>query len=316
LLWPMTPGQADELRPGYISFDETAPGSWQLVWKAPMRAGFLSDAVPVPPDNCTYMRLQSREIGQGSAILRYNVQCRGDVSGKSIGIKQSQPIRSDILVRVAPLGRVEQALRLTPDKPQATIEARPARTQVAQSYFVIGVEHIVFGFDHLLFVIAMVLLLNGFWTILKAVTAFTIAHSITLVGTTLGYLGLPQQPVESVIALSILFLAVEIVKRRPGAPRLAERLPWLVAFTFGLLHGFGFAGALREIGLPETGVPLALAMFNIGVEAGQVAIVIATGAIVSITDLRFPPHARWLRTGTAYVIGCISAYWFIDRLLG
>ena len=137
------------------------------------------------------------------------------------------------------------------------------------------------GYDHLLFVVALVLLLSGFWTVVKAVTAFTVAHSLTLVGTTLGLIGLPQQPVESVIALSILFLAVEVAKRKPDEPRLSERAPWIVAFAFGLLHGFGFAGALKEIGLPESDVPTALLTFNLGVEAGQLAIVAATARLLS-----------------------------------
>ena len=193
------------------------------------------------------------------------------------------------------------------------IKAKPDRWQVARTYFITGVEHILFGYDHLLFVVSLVLLLSGFWTIAKAVTAFTVAHSITLIGTTLGFLGLPQRPVESVIALSILFLAVEIVKRKPDEPRLSERIPWVVAFGFGLLHGFGFAGALNEIGLPESDVPTALLTFNLGVEAGQMVIVALSLAVLELlrrySAVMVSPVLRF----SAYAIGTISAFWFIER---
>jgi hydrogenase/urease accessory protein HupE len=223
--------------------------------------------------------------------------------------------QTDILVRVAPLGRPVQALRLTAAEPNATIAAKPGRLQVARTYFIIGVEHIVFGYDHLLFVVCLVLLLNGLWTIAKAVTAFTVAHSVTLIGTTMGLMGLPQAPVEAVIALSIMFLAVEILKKDPERPRLSERLPWLVALVFGLLHGFGFAGALREVGLPESDVPTALLTFNLGVEAGQLLIVfVAVAAVAALR--RFASNATQpvLKFAT-YAIGITSGFWFIERII-
>jgi hydrogenase/urease accessory protein HupE len=218
------------------------------------------------------------------------------------------------LLRVAPLGRPVQTERLTPAASSFTVSAVPDRWQVARTYFVIGVEHIVGGFDHLLFVIALVLLLQRGWSVVAAATAFTLAHSITLAGTTLGLFGLPQAPVEATIALSIVFLAVEIIKVRPGKPRLSERLPWVVAFLFGLLHGFGFAGALREIGLPETDVPMALLTFNLGVEAGQMLIIAATVAVLAALG-RFAPQARRPAVLiSTYLIGAIASFWFIERI--
>jgi hypothetical protein len=166
-----------------------------------------------------------------------------------------------------------------------------------------------------LFVVALVLLLNGWMTIVKAVTAFTVAHSITLVGTTLGVFGLPQAPVEAVIALSIMFLAVEVIKKQPGEPRLSERAPWVVAFLFGLLHGFGFAGALKEIGLPEGDVPTALLTFNLGVEAGQLLIVLATLAVTHIIARWLPSLHRPVIAATTYAIGSIAAFWFVERII-
>jgi hydrogenase/urease accessory protein HupE len=218
-----------------------------------------------------------------------------------------------VLVRVAPLGRPVQVMRLTAAEPMAEIRIKADAWQVAQTYFVTGVKHILFGYDHLLFVVALVLLLNGFWTVAKAVTAFTVAHSITLIGTILGVLGLPQNPVESVIALSIMFLAIEIIKKDPIQPRLSQRIPWVVSFLFGLLHGFGFAGALKEIGLPETDVPTALLTFNLGVEGGQLVIVITTLTVLALLR-RFakPLMPRVIRLAS-YAIGITASFWFIQR---
>lgn len=256
-----------------------------------------------------------RVIANGSMVATSKIICRNDVAGGIVGLENFDTAQSDVLVRVAPLGRAVQALRLTPAEPHVMIKAKPDRWQVARTYFVIGIDHIVFGYDHLLFVVALVLLLSGFWTVFKAVTAFTIAHSLTLIGTTLGLVGLPQQPVESIIALSILFLAVEIVKRKPHAPRLSERIPWVVAFAFGLLHGFGFAGALKEIGLPESDVPTALLTFNLGVEAGQLAIVAATVGVLGLLRHRWHGVEHKLVKMATYAIGITASYWFIERTL-
>jgi hydrogenase/urease accessory protein HupE len=309
----VAPAHADELRPGYIEFSQSDAQNWRLVWKAPMRGGVTPATQPVLPAGCAVVGQPVRAAAALAVVTTADVQCAGGVAGKSIGLSSFSASQTDVLVRVAPLGRPVQAMRLTADAPMAVIQAKPDRLQVAKTYFLTGIDHIVFGYDHLLFVVALVLLLSGLWNVAKAVTAFTVAHSLTLIGTTLGFLGLPQRPVESVIALSILFLAVEIVKRNPDQPRLSERIPWLVAFGFGLLHGFGFAGALSEIGLPESDVPTALLTFNLGVEAGQLAIVLATAGVLAVLR-RFAVAAApvGIRTAT-YGIGIISAYWFIER---
>ena len=309
----VAPAQADELRPGFIEFTQSDAAHWRLVWKAPMRAGITPATQPVLPTGCSVIGTPQRTMAALAVIMTANVRCTSRVIGGSIGLSAFTTSQTDVLVRVAPLGRPVQAMRLTADAPMVVIEAKPDRWQVAKSYFVTGIDHILFGYDHLLFVVALVLLLSGLWTVAKAVTAFTVAHSITLIGTTLGFLGLPQRPVESVIALSILFLAVEILKKDPAQPRLSERIPWVVAFGFGLLHGFGFAGALNEIGLPESDVPTALLTFNLGVEAGQLAIVLATAGVLALLR-RFAVAAAPVAIRTAsYGIGIISAYWFIER---
>lgn len=312
MLWAL-PAHADELRPGYLEFTEKTQGAWTLVWKAPMRGGLTPQTQPILPGNCAFEGQPSKAVSGIALVTTTAVACKGDVSGKLIGLSNFEASQTDVLVRVEPLGRPVQALRLTPAEPKVEIKAKPDRWQVARTYFITGVEHILFGYDHLLFVVSLVLLLTGFWTIAKAVTAFTVAHSITLIGTTLGFLGLPQRPVESVIALSILFLAVEIVKRKPDEPRLSERIPWVVAFGFGLLHGFGFAGALNEIGLPESDVPTALLTFNLGVEAGQLVIVALSLAVLELLRRFAAALVSPALRLSAYAIGTISAFWFIER---
>jgi hydrogenase/urease accessory protein HupE len=306
---------ADELRPGYLEFTQHSATDWRLVWKAPMRGGVTPVTQPVLPDGCRIVRRTDRAVSGTTLVTASAVTCPGTVSGKTIGLSNFAASQTDVLVRVAPLGRPVQALRLTAASPMAEIAARPDRWQVAWTYFVIGIEHIVFGFDHLLFVVSLVLLLTGGWAVAKAVTAFTVAHSITLIGTTLGVLGLPQRPVESVIALSIVFLAVEIAKKRPDALRLSERVPWIVAFLFGLLHGFGFAGALQDIGLPESEVPTALLTFNLGVEAGQLAIVLLCFGLLALIKRAAPAVERPVVVAATYAIGGIASFWFIERTL-
>jgi hydrogenase/urease accessory protein HupE len=309
------PAQADELRPGYLEFTQKTDVNWTLIWKAPMRGGLTPATQPILPKGCAANGEPKRVLGDMAMISTFAVTCKGALAGHSIGLSNFSAAQTDVLVRVAPLGRPVQALRLTAAAPSVEIAAKPDAWQVARTYFVIGIEHIIFGYDHLLFVVALVLLLTGFRTIAIAVTAFTVAHSITLIGTTLGFLGLPQRPVEAIIALSIVFLAVEIVKKKDGTPRLSERVPWVVAFLFGLLHGFGFAGALKEIGLPESDVPTALLTFNLGVEAGQLLIVGATiGFLLALRRLQ-PNWTRPIIRVSSYAIGAIASMWLLERVL-
>ena len=305
--------RADELRPAYIEMTEQSPGQWSVLWKASTNSRLGQSSQVIIPANCRIEGEREREFAGSNILTRLALRCDGSLQGQSIGLKGLELSTTDALVRIAPIDGAMQTLRLTPDQPVATLASPSIISNVAATYTIIGMEHILLGFDHLLFVLALVLLLKGGWLVAKTVTAFTVAHSLTLVGTTLGWLSLPSRPVESVIALSIVFLAVEIVKAKPGDPRLSERFPWIVAFLFGLLHGFGFAGALAEIGLPEDDVPLALLTFNLGVEIGQLVIVaVALAVLYGLRHYR----DRWLnpaKTATAYGIGIIATYWFIER---
>jgi len=314
LLLCAAPALADEVRPASIDFTEVAPGEWSLDWKQPVASPRGVTAItPITPANCALVGEPQRSLAPAALIGHADVRCEGEVAGGTIGMPELAG-KADALVRIAPLDREVQSHRLTASAPLATIIARPDRWQVLRSYFLIGTEHILMGWDHLLFVVALVLLVVGGWPVVKAATAFTIAHSITLVATTLGVTGLPQKPVEALIALSIVFLAVELT--RTSKETWTRRWPWLVAFGFGLLHGFGFAGALREIGLPEGEVPAALFAFNIGVEAGQLLVIAGViGLRRAIERMAPKAEAQALRLAT-YGIGITASYWLIDRLFG
>ena len=246
----------------------------------------------------------------------------GGLIGQPISIDGLSATFTDVLVRVEDLAGVTQTERLTPARPSFTIEAAPGAGKVAVTYLRLGIEHILFGFDHLMFVLALVILVREWRRVALTVTAFTVAHSITLAAATLGFVHVPGPPVEAAIALSIVFVAAEIVNSLRGQSSLAARVPWLVAFTFGLLHGLGFAGALAEIGLPQHAIPIALLFFNLGVEAGQLAFV-ATILMLAWT-LRWA-SSQVLQPGevrvasaridviVAYGIGATATYWLIGR---
>jgi hydrogenase/urease accessory protein HupE len=317
LLLLAVPAQADELRPGYLELTQHSERQWKIVWKAPVLGGLAASAAPLLPPFCR-VTMDRPNLSAGALVAAGRADCAHSLDGATVGLSGLEPGATDTLLRITPLGRPVQTARLLPGQATAIVAAVPATMQVARTYFGIGVDHIIGGFDHLLFVVALVLLLRRALAVVAAATAFTIAHSLTLAGTTLGLFGLPQAPVEAVIALSIIFLAVEIVKAQAKIPeetrRLSERLPWLVAFLFGLLHGFGFAGALREIGLPATDVPMALLAFNLGVEAGQLGIIAIAATVLVLLRRRAPAVLRPALIASAYAIGSIASFWFIERI--
>ena len=309
------PANADELRPGYLELTQQDAQHWRMVWKAPVLGGLATHARPLVPPQCRQSPPTARLEG-AALIAESRLTCDRDLAGSDVGLAGMDAAFTDALVRIAPLGRPVQAARLTPGHAMVTVATVPDRWAVARSYFALGVEHILTGYDHLLFVVALVLLLARLGVVVRAATAFTVAHSLTLVGTTLGLIGLAQAPVEALIALSIVFVAVEVVKQDPAQPRLSERIPWVVAFGFGLIHGFGFAGALREIGLPAGDVLTALLTFNLGVEAGQLVIV-SLGLAALALIRRLAPHAlRPVKLAASYAIGITASFWFIQRLVG
>lgn len=315
------PLSAHELRPSVVEMREVGAGQYTLDWKVTLSEGsapILAQRLePVIPEACAISGEPVQRIQSAALMGRASLRCDGDPAGGAFGLSELLG-KSDAIARYVPLDAPTQSFRLTADDPAATILAQPSAFSVLWDYFIIGAEHIVFGWDHLLFVIALVLLIRNPWPVVKAATAFTIAHSITLVATILGYSGLPGRPVEALIALSIVFLAVEVavVLRDPERQTLTRRFPWAVAFAFGLVHGFGFAGALADIGLPQTQLAAALFAFNVGVEAGQLLVVALTMAILA--GLKRAPNvtqSRALTTAT-YAIGAIGMFWLIERVIG
>lgn len=307
-------GAAHEVRPGYLEMEESAPGEWNVLWKVPMRGEMRLALYVVFPDHCEEAAPVSSYQASASLTQRWAIRCEDGLVGYNIGIDGLSKTLTDVLVRLQHLDGTTQVVRLKPREPYFTVSAAPTKTEVAGTYFFLGVEHILSGIDHLLFVLALLIIVKGWKRLIATVTAFTVAHSITLAAATLGFVHMPGPPVEAVIALSILFLAIEIVHGRQGRAGLTEQWPWVVAFTFGLLHGFGFAGALAQIGLPENSIPLALFFFNVGVEAGQLLFIVGVfvaWVVIKRINIRWPD---WAWAVPAYGIGAVAAYWTIERV--
>ena len=316
-LWQIlsaAPSIAHELRPAYLDIRETPTGDYAIVWKTPalgeMRLGLYLRL----PETCSPKGDPVNSFEAGAYFERWTARCPGGLKGLSLTIDGLRTSLTDVLVRLANADGSTQVARLTPETPSFAVTASQTMFEVAKTYFLLGVEHILLGFDHLLFVVALMLLIRDRWMLVKTITAFTVAHSITLAGAALGYLSLPQKPVEATIALSIAFVASELARSRPGQQRTSETYPWLVAFAFGLLHGFGFAGALKEIGLPQTDVPMALLTFNLGVEAGQLLFVAAVLLAIKAATAMVHVPSRPARLATTYLIGTMSMFWLVTRV--
>jgi hydrogenase/urease accessory protein HupE len=250
-------------------------------------------------------------------VERWLVSCgETGLVGYQIRIEGLQTTLTDVLVRVGFADGVTHTQVLRPNLIAFTVEGAASKLAVSADYFRLGIEHILGGIDHLLFVLALLLIVDNMRRLIATITAFTVAHSLTLAAATLGWVHVPQQPVEAVIALSILFVAGEILHIRQGRPGVTRRWPWVVAFIFGLLHGFGFAGALTEVGLPQQAIPLALLMFNVGVEAGQLVFIFAVLLFLYLVKRIMSVRLPWGVPAAAYGIGGMSAFWVIERVSG
>ena len=337
---------AHRLSPAYFGMTETAPGRYAVQWKVSISGGLADTLEPQVPAGCAVDGSVRSYAVEDARVQHAELVCDGALAGRVFAVNGLAITDTDVLLRIDGLDGSSFTHRLVPEAPTVVIPARPDTWEVAGTYFVLGVEHILLGIDHLLFVLALVLLVRGFGRLVATITAFTLAHSVTLAAATLGFVSVPSAPVEATIALSILFLASELARRRgvarPGAgpagavdagmaagigrpgravragaaeESLAQRFPWLVAFSFGLLHGFGFAGALDEVGLPAQAIPLALLFFNVGVEAGQLVFI---GAVIGgawLLHRARMPLPGWLPRATAYVIGSVAAFWVFERTI-
>jgi len=311
--------RAHEVRPAYLQIDETAPGQFSVLWRTPVLAGMRLPLVLKLPEGVSDLKPPLFQELSDSRVERHWIDAGPQgLAGKRIEIAGLQLTITDVLVRVKFLdGRTQQSI-VRPAQPWVEIAASQGSFAVLSSYVTLGIEHILFGYDHLLFVLALILIVRTTRVLVWTITAFTLAHSVTLALATLGVVHVPGPPVEATIALSIVLLAGEILRARRGAPSLAADWPWLVAFTFGLLHGFGFAGALTAIGLPSNAVPLALFGFNVGVELGQLMFIGAVlAALAALKRLPLPrPLAQHAMPAAAYAIGSLATFWLLERVAG
>lgn len=313
-LFSAAPSTAHELRPAYLDIRETTTGDFAVVWKTPALGEMRLGLYVRLPETCSPKGDPVNSFEAGAYFERWTARCPGGLKGRILAIDGLRTSLTDVLVRLANADGSTQVARLTSETPSLAVTASQTTFEVARTYFLLGVEHILLGFDHLLFVLALMLLIRDRWLLLTTITAFTLAHSITLAGAALGYLSLPQKPVEAAIALSIAFVASELARSRPDQSRTSETYPWLVAFAFGLLHGFGFAGALKEVGLPQTDVPLALLTFNLGVEAGQLLFVAGVLLTVRASTVLVAVPLAPIRIAASYLIGTMSMFWLVTRI--
>ena len=315
---------AHEVRPAYLELHEDKANEFHVLWKTPMLGEMRLALAPEfsgRTENLT--PVVTRAIG-GAAIQTWRIKALEPLRGQSVRIAGLEATMTDTLVRAEFADGTTWTQRLTPGQPAARIPVRQSALAVAGVYLGLGIEHILTGIDHLLFVLALLIITRGGWKLVKTVTAFTVAHSITLALATLGFVHVPQRPVEAVIALSIVFVATEIVRHKTPSPLAGEsggegdsltmRAPWIVAFTFGLLHGFGFAGALSEVGLPQGQIPIALMFFNLGVEAGQLIFIATVLSFIAVIRRIRLPLPRWAELVPAYAVGSVAMFWVIQRI--
>ncbi len=317
--------QAHDARPNYVQITETEPNTFNVMWKVP--ASMPGGALPYPtlPEGCLADRQPTWQLTGEEYIGQQVFRCDTGLSGRLVGIEFPTINPSLSTLYKISLANGEEHLRiLKPSESEWTVPDEENRFAVATEYTLLGIEHIWIGIDHLLFVACLLFIARTPRRLLITITGFTVAHSITLALSALDLVRIPTPPVEAIIALSVVFMAWEIAKGNQDS--LTHRFPVAVAASFGLLHGFGFAAVLRDIGLPQTELPTALLFFNIGVEIGQILFVLALVAVFLV--LR-PLFARLLRSAAdndvrrssltvpaSYVIGAVASMWMIERVAG
>ena len=312
---------AHEVRPAYLELRQTGPEAYDALWKVPGQGDLRLGLYVELPASCSNVSEPRGTAANNAYTERWTVNCAGGLSGGTIHIAGLSATAVDVLVRLERLDGTTQVTRLTPSLPSFVVAAAANAVGVARTYTILGIEHILSGIDHLLFVLALIIITQGGWKLVKTVTAFTVSHSITLTLATLGYVHIPQRPVEAVIALSIVFVAAEILRGRQGHVGITARAPWVVALIFGLMHGLGFASGLKDAGLPDGHIPTALLFFSIGVEAGHflfIGFVLALTAVMLRAASKLTPinqqRSAILQLVPPYAIGTIAMFWVVQRI--
>lgn len=308
--WALSPALAHEFRPGHLQLVESAEASerYHVIWKKPVLLNTNIELEPVFPDECRFSDVAPPKFGNAAIVYHWRTTC--DLAKGSITIAGLPVSHTDVLVSLVRLDGERSRYVLRPDSPSLNLQEQALPVF---DYFLIGIEHLVFGIDHVLFVIGLFLFIPSPIALIKTITAFTVSHSITLALSVLELVKLDQQATEAVIALSIFFLARELVQEKSARSRLTQGRPWVMAFVFGLLHGLGFAGALADIGLPKEELWLSLLLFNVGIEAGQVFVIFVLYAVAWLLS-RMGKQAQFYKAA-AWSMGCLATFWTIDRTL-
>ena len=309
--------RAHEVRPALVQITQRAPHEFELLWKQPVNGDVALHLVPHLSGGAIDREPDVASVTPAFALKVWRKVSNGDTAldGQTLSVIGLERSITDVLVSVSLLdGRSIQQV-LSPRQTSVVLDFTGPRAPPVAGYLTLGIEHILTGIDHLLFVLGLLLIVRKPRALLGTITAFTVAHSITLAGTALGWIHMRPSVVEALVALSIVVVAVELVRHARGEGGVTARYPWLIAFAFGLLHGCAFAGALAEVGLPSGDIPLALFLFNVGVEIGQLLFIAAAGLVLmGITRLVRQPPA-WSRLVAPYAIGSFASYWFIERFL-
>ena len=309
----LSPAFAHELRPAYLEMREQKPGEFSVLWKTPMLGDMRLSLKPEFSGDAKLVTPVTTRTPRDAALQTWTLHAPA-LRGQTLRILGLETTMTDTLVRCEFADGTAWTQRLTPQQPSALIPTRQSAWSVAGVYVKLGIQHILSGIDHLLFILVLLIITRGGWKLVKTVTAFTVSHSITLSLASLGYVHIPQRPVEAVIALSIVFVASEILHTRAGRPGLTVRAPWVVAFTFGLMHGLGFAGGLREAGLPVGHIPTALLFFSAGVEIGHFLFIGGVLSLIAVVRRIRIPFPRWAELVPPYAIGGLAMFWVIQRV--
>jgi hydrogenase/urease accessory protein HupE len=308
--------KAHEIRPAYLEIKENRDHSLEILWKQPLMGDY---GVPLHPSiSAGWMEDSLAQIAYTETFLvkRWHIAPgHARLNGQTVAIDGLEKTITDVLMQVIPLNGPSYTWLIKPINPSAKIEILKPQAPPIWQYIQLGVHHIMSGFDHLLFVFALVLLVRKRSTLVWTITAFTIAHSMTLALATLNIVRVPGAFTEAAIALSIVFLAVELVNHYRGSNGLAYHYPWLVSFAFGLLHGFGFASALQDVGLPQYHIPIALFLFNLGVEIGQLLFVSLMLLLMASNNKLNYRERPWHKYLAPYGIGSMAVFWMIERIV-
>ncbi|CAA6820696.1 MAG: membrane protein, putative [uncultured Sulfurovum sp.] len=308
--------QADGVKPAYVEIVEKGEHRYGVLIKTVVEAKKKPSVELKNIKVCTVKSEATTQVLNTSHIKRYDLECTQTLKGQTIELEGLESQKTDLLLRLEFLDNSSQSALLNVANSTYMVEEAASRIQIVQTYAWLGITHILMGYDHLLFVFLLLLIVKNMPRLLWTISAFTLAHSLTMAGATLGLVSMPQGPVEAIIALSIVFLALEVVNEKKGKSSLTLQSPWIVAFIFGLLHGFGFAGALAEVGVPEEAITLALLFFNIGVELGQLIFVFAV-VLVALLLQRFlaVKQMNLMTMVMVYAIGGLASFWMIERVL-